>query len=324
MNTKIDIVIPWVDGGDSDWAKKKSHFRTGMESSGEGSSNNRYRDYDTLRYVLRSIEKNMKWVNNVFLLTDDQKPNWLKEGSLRLVDHKDFIRGNLPTFNSNAIVTSIGNIDSLAEHFILFNDEMIVWKKVPETAFFKNSLPVDSLIETGTVPDVDGFFHISQNGVALVNSAFSKRETLRKHLFKFFNWHYGMQGLRTVMALPYGGFIGFYNQHLVIPYLKTDFKKAIEEFPDVFRSTWSHRFRSSNDVNDWAVRYLRNVRGEFIPGFLKGELLTVSDFSKDEVTIKNGSQIVVVNDDGCSDGMAFEHIEKFLKERFPEKSNYEV
>ena len=235
----IDIVIPWVDDSDEKWKKKKCKYA----QSEIMDSKNRYRDYGTLKFVLRSIEKNMPWANNVFLLTDDQQPDWINELNVKVIDHTDFIKGKLPTFNSNSILTSIGNIKQLSERFIVFNDEMIVWRSTDENDFFKGNMPVDSLIETGTVPKSDGFFHISQNGVALTNAKFSKRKAMRKNLNNSYNLKYGIQNLSTFLSLPYGGFIGFYNQHLVIPYTKQNFLDAYNDFSENFEKTWSHRFR---------------------------------------------------------------------------------
>ncbi|WP_054726475.1 hypothetical protein [Paucilactobacillus hokkaidonensis] len=143
---------------------------------------NRYHDYGTLKYVLRSIANNMNWVDNVILVTDNQLPEWLNTREVRVVDHKEFINGKLPTFNSNVIMTNLDKIPQLNEQFIAFNDETIVWNAVKKTDFFKNNLPVDSLIETGTVPKNDGFYHISLNGVALINERFSKRNVMLKKI----------------------------------------------------------------------------------------------------------------------------------------------
>ena len=75
-----DIVIPWVDASDQKWINKKKQWTLKEKSQQEQSemdADERYRDYGTLKYLLRSIDQNMSWVENIFLITDDQVPNWL-------------------------------------------------------------------------------------------------------------------------------------------------------------------------------------------------------------------------------------------------------
>ena len=42
---KIDLVIPWVDGSDSEWQKQKSKYDSSVEENSGGV--NRYRDWDS-------------------------------------------------------------------------------------------------------------------------------------------------------------------------------------------------------------------------------------------------------------------------------------
>lgn len=321
--SKIDVVIPWVDDQDPVWLAKKTRYMREASMVGDLSADNRYLEYGTLQYVLRSIARYLPWVNRVFLLTDHQVPAWLNTDRVAVVDHTEFITERLPTFNSNVILTSIGHIHALSDQFIIFNDEMIVWQPLPPTAFFKNGLPVDALIETGTVPKDDGFFHISQNGVALANRLFSKRQVMRHHWRQFFNWRYGRQMGRTVLSLPYGGFIGFQNQHLLLPYRKTDFDRAYQLVPEAFRLTWNHRFRSLEDINEWTVRYLRNLAGDFTPGYLNGTFLTLADFKTSPPSLPRRTKVIVINDDGHYADQVVDKVARFLNARFPEKCAYE-
>ena len=98
-NDGIDIVITWVNGGDKEWLNKKNMYLKECLNI-EGKNNARFRDWNTLKYVLRSIEKNASWVNKIFLVTDNQRPDWLVENEkLKVIDHKDFIPEKyLPTF----------------------------------------------------------------------------------------------------------------------------------------------------------------------------------------------------------------------------------
>lgn len=322
---KIDVVIPWVDGSDPKWKEKKEEYLSNksLSSNDEMVSQNRYDDYGTLKYVMRSIEENMPWVGNVFLLTDNQMPKWANEKTVKVVDHMDFILGSLPTFNSNVIMTNLHNIPGLAERFVLLNDDTIIWSKTSERDFFIGNLPVDILVETGTVPKTDGFFHISQNGVALMNESFNKRDVIKEHFSKFFSLKYGLAIIRTVISLPYGGFLGFLNPHLALPYTRQDFIRFETTFPEIMQATNEHRFRDSTDINDWAVRYFRNLEGRFVPGKLKGKFLTTSQFSHD-VSVANTEQIVVINDDNQATETDISKVISFLEAKFAKKSKYEL
>lgn len=322
---KIDIVIPWVDGSDPKWKKKKEEYLSNkrLPSNDEMVSQNRYDDYGTLKYVMRSIEENMPWVGNVFLLTDNQRPKWVNTQNVKVVDHTSFIQGNLPTFNSNVIMMNLHNIPGLAERFVLLNDDTIIWSKTAERDFFKGKFPVDILVETGTVPKIDGFFHISQNGVALMNESFNKRDVIKNNFSKFFSLKYGLTIVRTIISLPYGGFVGFLNPHLALPYTRQDFLRFETNFPEAVQTTSEHRFRDSTDINDWAVRYFRNLEGRFVPGKLRGQFLTTSQFSGD-VSIANTEQVVVINDDNQATEADIGRVISILEAKFTRKSKYEL
>ncbi len=126
---KIDFVLLWVDGNDSVWQQQKNLYLSQEISVplGDANGNCRFRDHGLLRYWFRSVERFAPWVNKVFFVTCGQKPEWLDESysKLCLVNHKDFIPAEyLPTFHSNTIELNLHRIDTLSEHFVLFNDDM--------------------------------------------------------------------------------------------------------------------------------------------------------------------------------------------------------
>ena len=64
---------------------------------------------------------------------------------VKIVDHTEIFGDNkplLPVFNSRSIETKIHRIPGLAEHFIYFNDDMILLRPVSKSDFFENNLPV--------------------------------------------------------------------------------------------------------------------------------------------------------------------------------------
>lgn len=73
-------------------------------------------------YWFRGVEKFAPWVNKVYLVMDNQKPDWLNLESekLVLVDHKEIINNDyLPVFSSNTIECNIHKIPNLSEHFFV-------------------------------------------------------------------------------------------------------------------------------------------------------------------------------------------------------------
>ena len=50
----IDVVIPWVDGSDSQWRARKNALREKLDlPQDSGSSDVRYRDWNLLPYLVR-------------------------------------------------------------------------------------------------------------------------------------------------------------------------------------------------------------------------------------------------------------------------------
>ena len=60
-NIKIDFIIPWVDGADSNWIQERRQYR---EDKVDDSV--RFREWDTLKYWFRGVEKYAPWVNAIF------------------------------------------------------------------------------------------------------------------------------------------------------------------------------------------------------------------------------------------------------------------
>lgn len=106
---------------------------------------------DELKYGLRGIEKNLKWVNKIYILMNPPKqiPSWFKKDydkdKIVLLDHYDTFKDKkyLPTKHSKSIESTLHNIPGLSEHFIYFNDDFFITKKLPYTHFFTpNGKPI--------------------------------------------------------------------------------------------------------------------------------------------------------------------------------------
>jgi len=134
----MDIVITYVNGADPQWQRSYSEF------TNKPLIVKRYRDWGTLRYLLRAIERNLPFVRNVFLVVSSQSqvPQWASS-RLRVVTHDQIIPQEfLPTFNSTCIEMFLHRIPDLDEEYIYFNDD--IFPVLPCTCedFFKNGKAV--------------------------------------------------------------------------------------------------------------------------------------------------------------------------------------
>ena len=105
---KIDVVYLWVDGNDKKWQQEKNKWLKKYHIVSSDSSNKaRWRNNDELKYSLRSIGKNIPWVNHIYIITGfNQVPKWLNTTNSRItiIPHSEIMPKNaIPTFNSNAI-----------------------------------------------------------------------------------------------------------------------------------------------------------------------------------------------------------------------------
>ena len=110
---------------------------------GEAVSNDRRLGYNhELQYSLRSVHLFAPWVNKIYILMNKSKqPSWIKKNSkIIIVDHSETFPSDkyLPNTNSNAIETTIANIKGLSNHYIYFNDDIFLGRKVKYTDFFTN------------------------------------------------------------------------------------------------------------------------------------------------------------------------------------------
>lgn len=268
MKEKIDFVVLWVDGGDPDWQRQWVQFRS--DEGDNGSSENRFRDWDLMRYWFRSVETFAPWVNRVFFVTCGQVPDWVNPDhpKLRLVKHSDYIPAEfLPTFNSNVIELWLHKIPDLSEHFVLFNDDMFLTAPVQPSDFFADSLPLESALleQPATASTEDCLPHMLLNNSAVLNKHFRKKEVLKKHFRKFFTLRYGSDLLRNILLAPFQYFSAFRDPHLPSSHRKETFRRVWQAEPELLLATSANRFRSKSDLTHWLMKCWQICEGNFVP-----------------------------------------------------------
>ena len=129
----MDIVITYVDGLDPVWQKSYEQF------TNTPILEKRFRDWGTLRYLFRGIEKNMPFIRKVHLVVsgESQVPEWVNRDEVNVVLHSDIIPAeHLPTFCSNTIELHMHRIADLDEEFLYFNDDIFPLMPCKPTDFF--------------------------------------------------------------------------------------------------------------------------------------------------------------------------------------------
>ena len=327
---KIDIVLPWVDPSDFKWQSEKNKYAklvTGIEDMREI----RFRDWDNLQYVFRSIEKFAPWVNQVHFITYGHVPKWLNLDcpKLHIVRHEDYIpKEYLPTFSSHIIELNMNKIPGLSEQFIYFNDDIFLIKPVLPNDFFVNGLPCDSNIPNLIVPVITNFSPIVFNSVSYINKHFSKRKSIKDHPGQWFNYKYGISGLvRAILFSPWEGYTGFYNHHLAVSYLKSTLDEVWLAEPNIMYETCKHHFRDNTDVNQYIFRFWQLASGKFHPYTLHGKYFKISNDNRKIIRFiqKHKGRMICINDDefdGDFESVRNE-INGVLNKIFPEKSCFE-
>ena len=128
----IDIVYLWVDGNDPTWRAKRRQSAQGLSAAQRrniaphANVEGRFRDNDELRFSLRALETHFPQHGHVYIVTDGQRPSWLRNSArLSVVDHRALMPDHaVPTFDSGNIESYIHRIPGLSERYFYFNDDV--------------------------------------------------------------------------------------------------------------------------------------------------------------------------------------------------------
>lgn len=135
---KMDFVLPFVTADDPKWVREVTRYEPKYDIT-------RFRDFGTLKYLFRGVEKFMPWIDRIVLIVayPSQVPKWVNQNTVRIVTHDEIMpKSILPTFNSSVIECYINNISDLSERFIYANDDMFPVGPLSADDFFKGGKPV--------------------------------------------------------------------------------------------------------------------------------------------------------------------------------------
>lgn len=265
---EIDVVYTWVNGADLAWKRKKLQYlqQYNKQVSQEAQSDARFMNNEELRYSIRSVFLYAPWVNNIFIVTDNQIPEWLDSSctKVKIIDHKEiFLKHDfLPTFNSRAIEANLHHIQDLSEYFLYFNDDMFLGDFcLPEYFFSKNGKP------RIFVSDIIGIKRKRH-----LNAELLKNSNKNVHQYSLIN-------CRKLLIEAFGKYIYSTIRHGVKACRKSDLYYLEKYFKKQLLITMSHKFRDNDDVLIYylaSMYYLLNDKGKrtYVPSIsLKSQWL---------------------------------------------------
>jgi len=226
----IDAVILWVDGNDPLHKEKMLPFvKEGIDTT-KKSFRTRFDQVDEIEFTIKSLIKHASYLRNIFVVTDNQTPRFLKETNtqydykqVKIIDHKTIFKGHeevLPTFCSRTIETCIYRIPNLSEHFIYLNDDFFLINPTEPSDFFKNGFPV-----------------LRGKWLRFDENIYYKK--IKKQRL----------GHKTAQqrAAKLAGHNKYYNfKHTPHPIRKSTLKKFFDQNSDVFSENIKFRFRDNN------------------------------------------------------------------------------
>jgi hypothetical protein len=223
----IDVVYTWVDNQDPIWqeAYNKTKVAYGLVATPDAKVKSRFRNRDELKFSLRSIHAFAPFVHHIYIVTFGHSPSWLKSHKkVTVISHKDIFprTQDLPTFNSQAIEANLHRIPNLKEHFIYFNDDVFLGRKVKRSDFFSKRDKIKVLNED----DISQKGHVLPTDIAFVASW--------KNANNLLDTYFGVRNRP-------------YLKHAPFALRKSIIRKLEKRFPTVFTTVSSHRFRSPED-----------------------------------------------------------------------------
>ncbi|MBW5482468.1 stealth family protein [Streptomyces bambusae] len=245
----VDAVYTWVDGNDPAWQARKAAAK-GEVYHEESASDARFLSRDELRYSIRSLHLFAPWIRNVYVVTDDQVPAWMRTDvpGFQVVSHREIFRdpADLPTFNSHSIESQLHHIDGLAEHFLYFNDDMFIGRPVTPHAFFT---PV------GTARYFPSPNRIPQGPVAPTDTPVDA----------------ACKNNRALLLERFGRVITQPMEHIPYALRRSAMAEAEAAFPEAWARTAASRFRAMTDLSPTSsfALYYAALTGRAQPGSLR-------------------------------------------------------
>ena len=146
--TQIDVVYLWVNSNDIKWQKKRRNsFDIFLNNDKDNialyaNTDGRFRDNGELIFNLRCLENFFPKHGHVYIVTDEQRPEWLSQNkNVTIIDHKDIIPNKVNSIFASANIESyIHHIPNLSENFFYLNDDIFFGMPVDKQWWFDKEL----------------------------------------------------------------------------------------------------------------------------------------------------------------------------------------
>lgn len=137
----IDLVLFYEDNTDPEYQRlREIYIRNKCPVLEQDIREKRvFSNNENLKYFLRSVEEHLKFIRNVYIITNSQLPSWLnyKKERVQILSYRTIVPYSmLPTFNYNIIENYFVNIPDIADRFIYVSENAFFIDDVDETFFY--------------------------------------------------------------------------------------------------------------------------------------------------------------------------------------------
>lgn len=228
----IDIVYTWVDSDDPTFQQQRLAYQaelddTVLKNKPEVTDVARFQSRDELKYSIRSIFKYAPWVNHIYIVTNGQVPKWLDVDfeKITIVPHSEILEERfLPTFNSHVIESALYKIPNLSEHYIYFNDDVMLTRHLEPNYFFTSN----------------GIVKLFMTNAKLPNGGRNLKDTPTQ---------WAAKNARELLYKETGFWVENMFAHTFHPQLKSVHRKMESLWGEALEKCRSNKFRSVSDLN---------------------------------------------------------------------------
>ena len=329
----IDFVVTWVDGNDPAWQKERSETLGIKEMNASGNGVCRYRDWASFRYWFRAVEKYAPWVRYVHLVTWGHVPSWLNLEcpKLKIVNHKDYMPPEyLPTYNSNSLELNLFRIPGLSEHFVYFNDDMLLARPVAPEDFFIGGKPLHTAVALPWVNrDNELPYHLFFNTYGIANGKNRISACIEQHPEKWFSHLYGRAMQHNLNAWQSDGLPGMYFTHVGVPFCRSSMEAVWKKYEKEMIKTCESKVRNIHQITHQIFSIEDILNGNFEPErFNWGQCVLIENTAQIEAIYraKNQKMICLADRDnmsGAEIASVNEQLVGLFEQFFPERSSFE-
>lgn len=297
----IDYVMPYLDSSNEAWQKLyKKYANENHQSDDE----NEKRFYTNMffKFVFRGIEQYMPWINNIFLLVQDDShvPKWINRNTVKIITHDQFIpKEYLPTFNSCTIECFLHRIPGLSNFFIYGNDDMYVFDNVKQSQFFDNGMPLNTLVKHSPIYDNSQYCHMMMQMTYTVHN---------------------------LLNLNYNSTFYYSPRHIQNAFSKPILSSIFNKHTDIILNSIS-KFRENKNLSQYFFTnyYMLSTNSIYKMKHQKDQILIdlIQSFDKAVNLFKteNKYKLVCLNNNNPDKDIILYH---FFSQKFLNKSKYEI